>query len=512
MDIEIAKKYEEGTGAPFADSLTGLFNHGFFQMYLENEINRSNRSGGPFSVALIDVDSFNQFNKNNGPLEGDRLLQKTARVIQESIRKVDLPARFSGDSFAVLFHDSDSAKAMISAERIHAAVEKSLDHRSTVSIGLASFPETGDTRHEILKNAKEALITAKVKGKNSIHCYRKKEASEAHTEQSTLLLVDDDLRNVKLLEAFLIPMKCHILKAHSGLDALNLVNRVPVDLILLDVMMPEMDGYEVCRRIKGNESTRLIPVVLITALDDMEAKIKGIEAGADDFLTKPPNKMELIARAKSLLKIKKLNDNLASIEYVLFSMANAVEEKDVYTQGHVKRVSGMAEAIGRNMGLGEMDMRSLKIGGALHDIGKIGVPNEILNKSGPLTDEEWEIMKKHPEAGYQICLPLKKNLGPALDVIRQHHEKLDGSGYPDGLTEKDISIVARIMAVADIFDALVTDRPYRKSMPVTQALDILNQEANSNKLDKQVVDHLIQIVDPANTRSGQIQQFGASDE
>ncbi|MBU4318166.1 MAG: diguanylate cyclase [Proteobacteria bacterium] len=503
MDLEIAKKYKDGIGTPFADSLTGLFNHGFFQMYLENEVNRSNRSGDPFSVALIDVDSFSQFNKTNGPLEGDRLLQKAAMIVQESIRKVDLAARYSGDSFAVFMHNADTGNAMISAERITSAVEKGFDSKTTVSIGLAGFPESGGTRHEILKNASEALITAKIKGKNSIYCYRKNETGEAPEDQSTLLIVDDDQRNLKLLEAFLMPMKCNIIKANSGSDALSIVNRTPVDLLFLDVMMPEMDGYEVCRRIKGSEATRLIPVVLITALDDMEAKIKGIEAGADDFLTKPPNKLELIARTKSLLKLKKLNDNLTSIEYVLFSMANAVEEKDIYTQGHVKRVSGMAVTIGRKMGLSEMDMRSLKIGGALHDIGKIGVPNEILNKPGPLTDEEWEIMKKHPSAGYQICLPLKKNLGPALDVIRQHHEKLDGSGYPDGLMEKDISIVARIMAVADIFDALVTDRPYRKAMSVAKALDILKQESNGNKLDKSVVEHLIQIVDSGNVESNE---------
>jgi putative two-component system response regulator len=175
-------------------------------------------------------------------------------------------------------------------------------------------------------------------------------------------------------------------------------------------------------------------------------------------------------------------------------MANAVEQKDHYTQGHVSRVSAMAMNIGRRMGLGETDMRALKIGGALHDIGKIGVPNAILNKPGPLTQEEMEIMKKHPEAGYQICLPLKKNLGPALDVIRRHHEKLDGSGYPDGLRDKDISTVARIMAVADIFDALVTDRPYRKAMPVEKAIRILKQEASEAKLDETAVHHLANII------------------
>ena len=497
MDLEIAKKYEEETGAPFTDSLTGLFNHGFFQIHLENEINRFNRYGDPFSIALIDIDSFTHYNKTNGPLEGDRLLREIADIIQENIRNIDLPARYSGDVFAVMIQNADPGQALLSAQRISAAVDDCFQKKATVSIGLAGCPEDGSTRQAILKKASDALMTAKMKGKSNIHFYKKDEPAESMEDRPTILIVDDDARNLKLLEAFLLPMKCHIVKAENGLDALGILNKRNVDLLLLDVMMPDMDGYEVCRRIKGNDATRLIPVVLITALDDMEAKIKGIEAGADDFLTKPPNKMELIARSKSLLKLKKLNDNLTSIEYVLISMANAVEEKDIYTQGHVKRVSSMAMSLGRKMNLSEMDMRALKIGGALHDIGKIGVPNEILNKPGPLTDEEWRIMKKHPEAGFQICLPLKKNLGPALEVIRQHHEKMDGSGYPDGLTGKDISRVARIMAVADIYDALVTDRPYRKAMPLEKALQVIKQEADENKLDKSVVNHLIEILGSA---------------
>jgi putative two-component system response regulator len=237
----------------------------------------------------------------------------------------------------------------------------------------------------------------------------------------------------------------------------------------------------------------------------MEAKIKGIEAGADDFITKPPNKMELIARTKSLIKLKKLNDNLTSIEYVLFSLARTVEAKDEYTQGHVERVSKLAITLGKKMELSDREMEALRYGGILHDIGKIAVPGDILNKPGPLSPEEWEVMKNHPVAGYNICLPLKKNLGYALEVIRHHHEKLDGSGYPDGLKNEEISATARIMAVVDIYDALVTDRPYREGMPLEKAVEILKQEANSGKLDKVVVGHLIEVV--SGDLSGDATQF-----
>jgi putative two-component system response regulator len=246
--------------------------------------------------------------------------------------------------------------------------------------------------------------------------------------------------------------------------------------------------------LKASEATRLIPVVLLTDLDDRESKIKGIESDADDFITKPPNKMELLARTKSLIKLKRLNDKLASIENVLFSLAKTVEAKDEYTQGHVERVSKLAIALGKKMGLSEREMEALRYGGILHDIGKIGIPGDILNKPGPLNDGEWEVMKNHPVAGYNICLPLKKNLGAALEVIRHHHEKLDGSGYPDGIKNEEISTAARIMAVVDIYDALVTDRPYRKGMPLEKAVEILKQEASNQKLDPAVVKYLIEFV------------------
>jgi putative two-component system response regulator len=304
------------------------------------------------------------------------------------------------------------------------------------------------------------------------------------------LVVDDEPRNVKLLEAILRPLNYEVIKAFNGEDALTIINKIDVDLVLLDVMMPLMDGYEVCRRLKASEATRLIPVVMVTALDSVEDKINGIEAGADDFITKPPNKMELLARTKSLINLKKLNDNLTSIEQVLFSLANTVDAKDTYTQGHVERVSDMAMTLGHRLALSASELQALRYGGALHDIGKIGVPDEIINKQGPLDPEEWNIMKSHPDLGFKICMPLRRNLKTALDVIRNHHEKLDGSGYPDGLKGEQISTVVRIMAVVDIFDALTTGRSYRKAMPRGKALEILRNEAEEGKLDQEIVRNL----------------------
>lgn len=238
----------------------------------------------------------------------------------------------------------------------------------------------------------------------------------------------------------------------------------------------------------------MIPVLLVTALDDMDSKIKGIEAGANDFLTKPANRLELVARSKSLIKLSQAYNSLASIENVLFSLARAVEAKDVYTQGHTERVAGLSMAIGRKLNLDEREMTALSYGGVMHDIGKIGIPNEILNKPGKLDDNEWALMKKHPTIGSDIGKPLKKNLGAALDVIQHHHEKMDGSGYPAGLKGEDIPLVARIVGVADIYDALTTDRPYRKAIRVEDAMEIMSKEVAAGKLDGNIVEKLVECI------------------
>ena len=493
MDLALEELYKKGTGAPFTDSLTGLFNHGFFQITLEREVKRSERHGEPFTLALIDIDSFALYNKRHGSVEGDRVLKEIVSLTMKNIRQVDLAARYSGDVLAVILIKSNAQSALIPVERIRKAVEKLPDEAPTVSIGLASYPGDATNGETLIKKAQEALLQAKIRGKNRV-CFLEKQTEPANDWAPKVLVVDDDPRNVKLLDALLRPLNYEVLKASNGEEALAIVKQVDLDLILLDIMMPGMDGYEVCRRLKGSETTRLIPVIMVTALDDVESKIKGIEAGADDFLTKPPNKTELLARTRSLIKLKRLNGNLASIENVLFSLANTVEAKDTYTQGHVERVSNVAVSLGKKLGMTGRELEALRFGGALHDIGKIAVPGKILNKPGPLDPDEWDIMKSHPDEGCKICLPLMKNLGPALEVIRHHHEKLDGSGYPDGLKGDEISVAARVMGVVDIYDALITDRPYRKGMTKEKAFSILREEAEEGKLDREIVESLIEII------------------
>jgi putative two-component system response regulator len=494
MKEQLIQAYEKETQASFVDSLTGLFNHGIFQILLKEEIKQSQRYGETFTLAVINIDSFSFYNKQHGTTTGDQALKKVTTVITENLRTPDIAARYSGDEFAVILPKSSSRSAYTALDRIRTAVETQMHGSLTVSIGIAAFPKEASNREALIHKTQEALLQAKIKGKNKV-CYLEEENRFDAEQKFKILIVDDDPRNVKLLGAVLAPFNYEIFKAYNGEEALSLIKKVEIDLILLDIMMPVMDGYEVCRRVKKNEATRLIPIVMVTALDDTRARVKGIEAGADDFITKPPNKIELTARINSLLKVNQLNKKLTSIENILISMANAVEAKDVYTQGHTQRVADMAVALGKKMGLSPTEIDSLRLSGILHDVGKIGVPREILNKPGPLDPDEWKIIKHHPAEAYRICLPLQKTLGPALEAIRHHHEKIDGSGYPDGIKGEDISILARIIAVVDIFDALDTDRPYRKGMPREKTFNILCKEANEGKLDKKIVAHLMEMLD-----------------
>ena len=491
----IALQYQEIVNNTYYDNLTGLYNHGIFNQFLNWEISKFNRYATSFALGFVDIDAFELYNRRKGAIEGDLLLKEVADIISACIRESDLASRYNGDRFGLLLLNATPEGATAVAERIRASVAEMSNNQLTVSIGFSCINGTKSLQmSDLIHEANEALGEAKLRGKNRVVRFREK-SSIFPDKPGRILIVDDEPLNLKLLEALLLPLGYEVIKANSGPEALSIVSKVNIDLILLDVMMPEMNGFEICHAIKNREESRLIPIIMVTALEDVENRIRGIEAGADDFITKPPNQMELIARTKSFLKVKYLNQNMTSFENVLISLANTVEAKDIYTQGHVKRVSDLAITIGMSMGRSETELEALRIGGALHDIGKIGVPQEILNKPDGLSKEEWQAMRKHPEYGYNICLPLKRNLKQALDIIRHHHEKMDGSGYPDGLKGNEISIPARIMAVADIFDALTTDRPYRKAMVREKALSILREEAGKGKLDDAVVSCLMNMLE-----------------
>jgi len=469
----------------YRDPITGLFEYSLFLLELDREFLRSERSGEPFTVALIELET---------PPGNESNLQEFGRLIESSIREVDLACRCDRNLYGILLLKTVAEVAHVVGERIRQAVEQRLHGEMHVSVGMASFPVDAPDRQGLLKRAAAALDQARHLEEKRVFYYVRPTAQSSENKPR-VLVVDDDRRNVKLLEGYLLPQSYEVLKAYSGEEALITLSRNEVDLMLIDIMMPGLDGYEVCKRVKARDSTRFIPIILITALDDVHAKVRGIEAGADDFLTKPANREELLARTRALIRVRELNKNLVSVENALFSLASAVEAKDNYTLGHTQRVANLAVALGKRLRLGEKEVFALRLGGILHDVGKIGIAEEILNKPGKLEKHEWEIMKSHPEIGYRICLPLKSTLGIALDVVRHHHEKLDGSSYPDGLKGDQISLEARIMCVVDIYDALVTERPYRGAMPKQKAIDILQEEVELGKLDGTVVNELKDLVD-----------------
>jgi putative two-component system response regulator len=299
--------------------------------------------------------------------------------------------------------------------------------------------------------------------------------SISRDQQDTILVADDNEANRELLLDLLSPEGYRVVCVADGRQAIEYVGRDSVDLMLLDVVMPCLTGFQVCQVMKSKTETRLIPVVLLTSLNSDADRIHGIMCGADDFLIKPVNKHELLARVHSLLRLKKFTDELDNAESVLFSLALSIEAKDPYTEGHCDRLSKYSVALGEKLGLSEDLCVALRRGGLIHDIGKLAVPEHILLKPGPLNPEERKIMENHTIVGERICAPLR-SFRDVLPIIRYHHEKQDGSGYPDGLKGDQVPLSARILQVTDIFDALTTDRPYRKALPLEKAFAIMHEE------------------------------------
>ena len=301
-----------------------------------------------------------------------------------------------------------------------------------------------------------------------------------------VLVVDDDDISRTLTQEMLGLKHYQVMAVRNAEEAAQAIAARPPDLVLLDIVMPGRSGIELCRELKESDTTRLIPIILITGLSEREARLQGIEAGADDFLNKPVDAQELFARVKSLLKLKQFTDELENAETVLFSLALGVEARDPYTEGHCARLADYASSLGIALGLPDEDIVALRRGGVLHDIGKIAVPDAILNKPGPLDANEITILHRHPVTGEQICRPLR-TLYRVLPIIRHHHEHWNGRGYPDGLAGDSIPLLARVLQVADAYDALTTSRPYKPAWSHNQAKEVILSEARDHWWDEDIV-------------------------
>ncbi len=333
--------------------------------------------------------------------------------------------------------------------------------------------------------------------------------------KAKILVVDDEDRNLRLMELLLTSFGYDVLTASNGEEALEKVHDIPPDVILLDAMMPKIDGFEVAKRLKKEEETKIIPIVMVTALNEVQDRVKALEAGADDFLNKPVDKTELRARVQSLVKVKACNDYMRNYQKELEAevakrtiqlrqalkrlkevslesichLCRAAEYRDENTGDHIKRMSHYACAIARKMGLNKQTVENLLYTAPMHDAGKIGIPDHILLKPGELNEKEWEIMKQHTIIGAQILAGSDaKFIKLAQTIALTHHEKWDGSGYPKGLKGSKIPLVGRIAAIADVFDALTSRRPYRiKPFSLEEAFDYIKEE-RGRQFDPKVVD------------------------
>lgn len=308
-----------------------------------------------------------------------------------------------------------------------------------------------------------------------------------------ILVVDDMETNIKMLGYVLRPPEYHIVEARSGEEALQILRNEAIDVVLLDVMMPGISGFETCIRIRKDLGLTLLPVIMLTSLGGADDVVQGLDAGADDYISKPFSTIELIARIRASIERKNLIDKLDDAESVLFSLARMVEARDVDTGDHCDRLAHTGVLFGKELGLGSEDILALRRGGILHDIGKLGIPDSILLKKGKLDAEEWQIMKQHTVIGSALCGPLR-TMQRSAAIARCHHEKWNGSGYPDGLKGEEIPLIARVFQIVDIFDALSHHRPYKPAFPREQVIEIMEQETEAGFWDPNLMAKFMQIV------------------
>lgn len=311
---------------------------------------------------------------------------------------------------------------------------------------------------------------------------------------STVLVVDDEEGGRAFLGRVLKGEGYAVEFAIDGIAALSAVETVGPDVVLLDVTMPGLDGFEVCRRLKHNTATRLTPVIIITALEDRADRIMGLDAGADDFLTKPVDTHELLARVRSLIRIKQYTDDLDSAASIIMALSSTIETRDGVSVGHCSRMANYATSLGRALNLGAADLQALYRGGFLHDVGMLAIPEAVLRKPSPLEPDEYELVKSHTTVGDTLCSSLR-SLQSVRPIVRSHHERLDGSGYPDGLRGDEIPTSAQIMGVADVYESMTAPRSYQGAHSAAEALHMLRSHVERGWRRPDLVDAFVTIVD-----------------
>jgi putative two-component system response regulator len=292
-----------------------------------------------------------------------------------------------------------------------------------------------------------------------------------------VLVVDDELHILKLLKRMLAHEGHEVMAAEDVAQASRIIHETPPDVIVCDVRLPDSDGISLCRSIKQNAATRLMPVVLMTGVDDAQVRLRGLEAGADDLLTKPLDTRELMARVRALAQLKRYTDDLDAAGSIITILVTMIETRDGQSSGHCHRMANYSTALGRALGLSSFDIQTLHRGGFLHDIGMLAIPEPVLRKTAPLTSEEFELIKSHTDLGDRLCAHLR-SLQPVRPIVRHHHERLDGSGYPDGLRGDAIPLLAQIVGIVDVYEAVTSQRPYQQTQSVDDAVELLKLQAD----------------------------------
>jgi putative two-component system response regulator len=333
--------------------------------------------------------------------------------------------------------------------------------------------------------------------------YTSKEANMS----SMILIVDDEYIGRETLQSVLEGEGYELEMAENGFQAIEKAKQLLPDVILLDVMMPGMTGFEVCQRIRSDPQIAEIPIIILTALDDRESLLNALKAGADDFISKPFDRFELRARLLGITrlnryqkliqeraKLREANAQLLNAyEATIESLSHALDLRDRETEGHSRRVTELTVQLAQAMNISEAEITHYRRGALLHDMGKIGIPDSILHKPDTLSDDEWMTMRRHPQLAYDLLHPIEY-LHPALDIPYSHHEKWDGSGYPRGLKGEEIPMSARLFAIADVWDALTSDRPYRAAWSEGEALAYIREQAGKH-FDPKVVELFFKVIE-----------------
>ena len=328
------------------------------------------------------------------------------------------------------------------------------------------------------------------------------EAANESNQKMRILIADGNATIRKLLRHSLLKEDFEIIEANDGHEAIKLATQRPEPhAILIDARLGGLDGLEVCRQLKSDMQFRTIPVIIMTTSGSSEDIAEAVEAGADEFLSKPVNRGELQVRIRSITRMHKGNTEMIGAESVALSLARAVASKDGYSSGHVEQVANYAVAFGKALGMDSAELKMLRYGAILHNVGKIAIPDSILEKTGPLTPRERALFHQHPRVGCDICAPLKP-LGPVLPIIRHHKEHFDGTGYPDGLRESEIPLKAQIVGIVDVYSALTNDRPFRRAKLHIEAIEILRDRARQGMHDPELIERFCEAID-ANVRESE---------